>query len=105
MEFPLVPAGSLNVSLRERTDRVPQPAQQSSPPSWAAPNSAILLRTYNPATNTFFIDPHYVQDFEAIEQPGKPSQWSNLVSQTAKHFYQKTAASQQKKKHTVDLYV
>jgi hypothetical protein len=105
MEFPLVSASSLNIAVRERNDRVPQPAPEYSPPAWAAPNSAILLRTYKPAANTFFIDSGYLQEFESVEQPGHPSKWDDFVPRTAKNFYQKTAASQQMKKHTVDLYV
>jgi hypothetical protein len=105
MEFPLIPAGSLNVSVRNMGDRVPQPAQEFSSPSWAVPNPAILLRTYKPAVNTFFIDSQYLQEFESVEPSGNTSKWGDSLPRTAKYFYQKTAAGQQQKKHTVDLYV
>jgi hypothetical protein len=105
MEFPLVPAGSLNVSVRERAVRVPQPAPEFSPPYWAAPNPALQLRTYKSAANTLFVNSPYLHEFELVEQPGTASNWGDIFSQTAKNFYQKTAASQKMKKHTVDLYV
>jgi hypothetical protein len=105
MEFPLVPACSLNVSLRERANHVPQSTAEFPPPSWATPNPAILLRTYKPAANTFFIDSQYMQKFESVEPSETPSNWGDSLPRTAKYYYQKTAAGQQQKKHTVDLYV
>jgi hypothetical protein len=105
MKFPLVPSGSLNVSIRERADRLPQPAPECSLPAWAAPNPTILLRTYKPAVNTFFIDSEYLQRFESVEKPDNTTKWGDIIPQTARNFYQKTAARQQLKKHTIDLYV
>jgi hypothetical protein len=105
MDFPLVPVGSLNVSVRERFDQVPQPAPGFTPTSWTTPNSAILLRTYKPAAKPFFFGSEYLEGLESVGQPVPTSKWGDSAPQTARISYQKTAANQKLNKHIIDLYI
>jgi hypothetical protein len=105
MELSLVPAGSLNIAARDRSNRVPQSHPESPPPSWVAADPSILLRAYQPAANTFVIDTNFLQRVESIDQTGDALTWEGYPPQSARSLYQKSTTGQQSKRHTVDLYV
>jgi hypothetical protein len=105
MELSLVPAGSAYISYRDLVYRWPQIEPETPPPSWTASDPGILLRAYQPAANTFFIDSEVLKKFDSVELPKGVLTWMKYRSQSARTLYQKTTTGQQSPKHTIDLYV
>ena len=104
MDFPLIPSRSSHLPFREKTDLLPQPSPESSPPLPVASTQPIFIKGFSPIGNTLFIDVEFQEVVDQLDLPNQFPRWPDFRLRNAFSQYHNVAKRNRRDQHTIVLY-
>jgi hypothetical protein len=104
MDFPLIPSRSSHHPFREKTDLVPLPSPESSPPAKQVSAQPLYIKGFSPIGNTRYIDVEFQEISDPWDLADRFAHWPDFRFRNAFSQYHNTAGKNRPNQHTIDLY-
>lgn len=104
MNFPLIPSGSSQCPLREKTDRLLQPSQEPYPAVQTASAQPLFIKRSLPLVNTGYIDVEFQKIADQSDLSNRFPRRPDFRLRNAFSQYRNLAQRKPQKQHTIDLY-